>query len=130
MRSFLALLLLLIPAPLLAQSLNCTAPGTQAELTECAAQAHTASDAFLNQAWRKAMDAARAQDAYLRAGDVPSAQMLRDAQRAWITYRDQACDAESTIARGGSMQNMLVYICLERLTRRRTEDLRLFAEQK
>lgn len=130
MRSFLALLLLLIPAPLLAQSLNCTAPGTQAELTGCAAQAHAASDAFLNQAWRKAMDAARAQDAYLRAGDVPSAQMLRDAQRAWITYRDQACDAESTIARGGSMQNMLVYICLERLTRRRTEDLRLFAEQK
>ena len=129
MRSLFAVILLLAPAPLLAQSLNCYAPTSQAELTGCAAQAHAAADQDLNLAWRMAMAQARAQDAYLQAGEVPSAQMLRDAQRTWIAFRDQACAAESTIVRGGSMQNMLLYVCLERLTRNRTEDLRLFGEQ-
>jgi uncharacterized protein YecT (DUF1311 family) len=75
-----------------------------------------------------AMAAAKAQDEFLEDGDVPSAKMLRNAQRSWITYRDQACEAESTMARGGSMQPMIALFCLERLTRTRTEDLRLFGE--
>ena len=54
--------------------------------------------------------------------------MLRDAQRAWITYRDLACAAESTLVRGGSMEPLMYYSCLERETRSRTESLRIFGE--
>ena len=51
-----------------------------------------------------------------------------DAQRAWIVFRDQACEAESLLARGGTMQPQLFHVCLARLTRQRTEDLRIFGE--
>jgi uncharacterized protein YecT (DUF1311 family) len=111
-----------------AQELNCLNPQTQIEMTGCAAQEYEAADADLNLAYGLAMDMARRLDQGLSADQVPAATILRDAQRAWIPFRDQACTAESLLARGGSLQNQLYYVCLERLTRHRTEDLRLFGE--
>ena len=60
----------------------------------------------------------------LKPGEVPAEETLRNAQRAWIPFRDRACEAESLAARGGTMQNQLYLMCLTRLTTRRTEDLR------
>ena len=74
------------------------------------------------------MDSAKQMDQYLAPGEVTNSEMLRDAQRAWIPFRDKACAAESNLARGGTMQSMLVSSCMERLTRQRTEDLRYFGE--
>lgn len=111
-----------------AQELDCTNPTSQVEMTGCAARSHEAADTALNTAYRAAMARARQQDEYLTEGQVPSATMLRDAQRAWITFRDGACDTESTMARGGTLQNQLFFICLERLTKHRTEDLKIFAD--
>lgn len=112
----------------LAQNLDCTNPQTQIEMTGCAAQAYEYADDDLNLAYGIAMDHARRIDQGLSTDALPAASALRDAQRAWIPFRDLACTTESLVARGGSMQNMLYYICLERLTRQRTEDLRLFGE--
>jgi len=114
--------------PVTAQTLDCTAPTTQIEMTGCAAQAHEAADGDLNLAWKLAADRAKSIDAAVPGLEPSNFQILLDAQRAWIPFRDKACEAESTLARGGSMQNMLFYICLERLTRQRTEDLRLYGE--
>jgi uncharacterized protein YecT (DUF1311 family) len=60
--------------------------------------------------------------------DLPASQRgaeiaLRDAQRAWITFRDQACVAEAYSWRGGSGEPMIYASCQESLTRRRVEDL-------
>ena len=123
-----AVILALAPAALGAQTLDCQAPQTQIEMTGCAAQAHAKADAALNAAFRLAVAQARRMDAG-QPGLTPSNEdMLRDAQRAWIPYRDKACASESTLARGGSMQNQLFYLCLERLTQDRTRDLTLFGE--
>ena len=109
-----------------AQQLDCTNPMSQVEMTGCAAQGYEAADAELNAVWPDAMAQARRMDDGMDW--APSnATLLRDAQRAWITYRDRACEAESTVMRGGTAQNMVYYGCLERLTRDRTEDLRYFA---
>ena len=116
------------PAAVTAQDLDCSNPQTQVEMTGCAAQAFEAADADLNLAYRMARDMARRLDQGLPADQIPAEVILRDAQRAWIPYRDQACEAESLLARGGSLQNQLFYMCLERLTRARTEDLRYFGE--
>ena len=59
---------------------------------------------------------------------VLGAAALRDAQRAWIAFRDRACEVEGMRYEGGSIQPMIVAGCLERLTRARSEDLRLLAE--
>ena len=107
-----------------AQELDCRDPQTQVEMTGCAARDYEAADAELNAAWGEAMAWARRMDEGLPADQVPAADILRDAQRAWIPFRDQACEAESLAARGGTMQNMLFYMCLTRLTEVRTEDLR------
>lgn len=128
MRYFAFIFALLIAGPAASQSLNCVEPQTQNEMNGCAKRDYEAADGDLNLAWKLARQHAKDQDAYLEASQVPSAQMLLDAQRSWITYRDQACEAESTLARGGSIQPLIFYTCLERLTRQRTEDLRFFGE--
>lgn len=85
------------------------------------------ADKELNRVYKQAKAAARRRDAYLEAGQVPAVIMLRDAQRAWIPFRDQACAVESTLMRGGTAQPLLKWGCMARLTRQRTEDLRYFA---
>ncbi|MEY8839795.1 lysozyme inhibitor LprI family protein [Cribrihabitans sp. XS_ASV171] len=111
-----------------AQEVNCTDPQSQMEMTACASLAYEAADGDLNAAWPLAMDMARRLDQSLQPDQKPAVEILRDAQRQWIAFRDAACSAESLLARGGTMQNQLFYICMERLTRQRTEDLRRFGE--
>ncbi|MEP4197792.1 MAG: lysozyme inhibitor LprI family protein [Aliishimia sp.] len=116
------------PLPVFAQALNCSSAQTQVEMTGCAARAYEAADGDLNDAYKLARSAVRSWDAAQPGLEPSNEVMLRDAQRAWLPFRDKACAAESTMARGGSMQNMIYYICLERLTRQRTEDLRIMGE--
>lgn len=111
-----------------AQQVDCAEPVSQFEMTACAAVLYEAADGDLNLAYGLAMAKAGDLDADLAADEVTGEAMLRDAQRAWIAFRDLACAAESNLARGGTMQSQLLYICLERLTRQRTEDLRHFGE--
>ncbi|GFE51578.1 hypothetical protein So717_33310 [Roseobacter cerasinus] len=120
-------LILALCSPTSAQDLDCEDPVTQVEMTGCAGLAAEAADADLNAVWKDAIAVARARDATDQSTAPASEDILRGAQRSWIAFRDQACSAEATIARGGTMANQLFLTCLERLTLRRTEDLRLFA---
>lgn len=122
----LILLALLGAAPAGAQQLDCASPMTQSEMTVCAERDFNSADARLNAVWRQALAAARQMDQYLVDGDVSAEIALRDAQRAWIAFRDAACKAEALSVRGGSMQPQLTLSCMERLTRARSEDLILF----
>lgn len=124
----LSAVLALAAAPLAAENLDCNDAITQLDMNRCAHQAYQMADEDLNLAYGMAVNAAREMDAYLTEGQVPAVDMLRDAQRAWISYRDKACEVESTLMRGGSMQPLLYSSCLERETRARTESLRFFAE--
>ncbi|MGZ2258818.1 lysozyme inhibitor LprI family protein [Roseobacter sp. A03A-229] len=110
-----------------AQVLDCEDPTTQVEMTGCAGLAAEAADQELNAVWKSAVTVARTRDTSDQSGAPPSEDILREAQRSWISFRDQACSAEATVARGGTMASQLFLICLERLTRQRTEDLRIFA---
>lgn len=122
-----AALFLLLASAAVAQDLDCTDPVTQVEMTGCASLAADAADKELNAVWKLAVKAAKDRDA-VDPGHEPSGEsILRGAQRSWISFRDQACSAEATIARGGTMASQLFLLCLERLTLRRTDDLRLFA---
>lgn len=127
MKRMILLVALCGPLPAKAQDVDCTNPTTQIEMTGCASIAYDAADADLNAVYKIARAEARRRDA-AEPGLTPSNEvLLRDSQRAWIPFRDRACEAESTLARGGSMQNQLLYLCLERLTRARTQDLTIFA---
>ena len=104
------LLALLAPVSGLSQDVDCSDPVTQMEMTYCAEQDWQAADAELNAAYGRAMAAMKQMDEDL--ADSPAlagaAKALRDAQRAWIPYRDAACAAYGFQARGGSMEPMLI----------------------
>lgn len=116
-------------APLRAEApdVDCDAPQVQMEMTYCAEQDWKEADAELNDAYRAAMEAMRDIDANLPADQQGAIDTLRDAQRAWIAYRDKACAAYGYLARGGTMEPMLIYQCNAELTAQRTDELEQLA---
>nr|WP_073014893.1 lysozyme inhibitor LprI family protein [Roseibium suaedae] len=124
----------MLSAPSLAQDLpnvNCKDPQTQMEFTYCAEQDWQAADAELNKAYKAAMAQMKSYDEGLAEYAkelVGAANALKEAQRAWIPYRDKACEAFGFQARGGSMEPQLIYDCNARMTRIRTDELKALAK--
>jgi uncharacterized protein YecT (DUF1311 family) len=113
---------------------NCANPQAQQEMNYCAGEDFRRADAEINTVYRTAVAEAQAADReYARSGGDaaggPGAgpgeeATLREAQRAWVSFRDANCRLESFEARGGSMQPMLDAGCRATLTRARTAELR------
>lgn len=121
----------LLPAAAMAQQVDCEASDlTQTEMNFCAEQAFIAADEELNFAYRLALTEVKAIDEQNAMAGIetplPLEEALRQAQRAWIEFRDDACAAEALLVQGGTMQPMVGTLCLARLSRERTEDLAVF----
>lgn len=104
--------------PVAAQHANlasapCQNAGSMVDTSNCLQAAFQHADMDLNDTYRQIM-------AVL---DREEKVNLRDAQRAWITYRDKACEAEATPYRG-SGRGIAEQACLEAITRQRTQFLR------
>ncbi|MEM7463647.1 MAG: lysozyme inhibitor LprI family protein [Pseudomonadota bacterium] len=116
------------PNALQAQELNCQNAVTQTEMTNCARMDWEAADKELNAAWEEALVLAEDEDAFRDSSSGDNrpgyVETLRDAQGAWISFRDLECEYRGFQARGGSMEPMLVNQCLAELTRNRTTQLR------
>ena len=113
----------LCAAPALAQEVDCANAMAQAEMTYCAEQDWTRADADLNDAYRAGMAAMKAIDTGLPKDQRGAETHLRAAQRAWVTFRDEACAAEGYQMHGGSAEPMVIYSCRATLTRQRARDL-------
>jgi uncharacterized protein YecT (DUF1311 family) len=120
-RPFLVLACLTLPAA--AQDVDCSNAVTQMDLNQCAYAEWAAADATLNAAYAGAMDLLKTWDADLPDDEKGGAEALREAQRAWITFRDKACEAEGFAMKGGSAEPLLVYGCMRQLTEDRTAQL-------
>ena len=119
--------LALIASAQAADEPNCDDPQNQAEMNLCAALDFQAQDAELNRVWAEAIEAARQADREInREFDTrpTEEEMLRQSQRAWITFRDAHCTVEGyREARGGSMETMVYEGCRARLTEERIAQL-------
>jgi uncharacterized protein YecT (DUF1311 family) len=114
------------------QEYNCDDPRNQAEMNRCAGLDFERADAELNALWREVIAAARDADREINPeyDQAPtSEEVLRQAQRAWIAFRDAHCTYEGHEARGGSMETMLYEGCRARVTRERIAQLRPPSEQ-
>ncbi|MNR93275.1 hypothetical protein D3C72_243260 [compost metagenome] len=90
----------------------------QLTMNMCASHRYSQADQTLNQQYKKLM----AQQ------DAVGKQRLRDAQRAWISFRDKDCLANNGLREeSGSIWPLLHFSCLERHTVQRSEDLKLQA---
>ncbi len=90
-------------------------PGqSQMEMNDCAAAVYQQADGQLNAVWPQVkgyMDS-------LGAGEL-----LLDAQRKWLAFRDATCSAEIAPFGGGTLQPLIWYECLTRVTQIRTAEL-------
>lgn len=83
-------------------------------------------DRLLNAAWKDALRYAEDSDKNLRQSDATapaSAETLRAAQRAWISYRDLSCQFEAERYHGGTIAGLASTLCTLTLTS--TQALRL-----
>jgi uncharacterized protein YecT (DUF1311 family) len=121
----LLILLATCGGPALAQELDCMNAFTQADMNQCADIAFQDADATLNDVYATALDVAGQINEYSESDAVAA---LREAQRAWITFRDLACEVETISSEGGSIRPMEYSNCLERLTWQRINDLHIFIQ--
>jgi uncharacterized protein YecT (DUF1311 family) len=97
-----------------AQKLDCANATTQMDMTVCASDAAKAADRDLNKTYTSLI---------ARIDGQGAVALLRDAEKAWIAYRDKECAFETSMTVGGSVHPMVVAQCLETLTRARQKEL-------
>lgn len=95
----------------------CDTAFTQIEINDCAHRQYLKADRKLNDLWPGVK---RSADQF-GAGEA-----LLESQRKWIAFRDAACAAEAAPYAGGSIQPSVWSSCLERQTKRRIKDLKVF----
>lgn len=125
-RPLLVLACLALPAA--AQEVDCANAVTQQDMNRCAYADWEAADAALNAAYKRAMTLLTGWDADLPETEQGGAEALKEAQRAWIAFRDKACEVEGYAMKGGSAEPLLVYGCMRQLTEDRTLQLLSFVD--
>ena len=120
--SLLALLLFQSAATERAAS-PCDEPLAQHQMNVCAYEEYQAADVKLNAQWTITHNHMKSLDKDIDDGRIGHAEALLKAQRDWIAYRDSHCLTEAYRARGGTLEPLLRYGCLEAETKRRTEAL-------
>lgn len=119
-------MLLLSSAQAAEPKVDCEEPMTQMAMNICAGRDYQKADKALNAVYNKAADEMKRLDKEAAPDDGRPGyfQSLLTAQRTWLVYRDTHCRSVGYLARGGSMEPMLISGCKARLTRERTEKLR------
>ncbi len=111
----LALLLLLPSALAAAQGSLCEkTASTPLDREACGEQRWQASDQMLNQVYKQIM-------ANL---NEPQKNLLRQAQRAWLAFRDGNCASQASYANRGAMDTATLKHCLATTTDARAQELR------
>ena len=92
----------------------CSDANTQTEMNICAGKEYKTADTALNRVYQQLV-------AMLDAAEKAQ---LREAQTAWIKYRDTNCEFVGDQYKGGSIRPMIYGLCLADVTHNRTVELR------
>lgn len=120
------------PGPVLAYPDPCEANATQVDFDTCYADLFRVTNEEMNHLYRNAIlafehDAANAHrrsDASALSYDAAALFDLKNAQAAWVRYRDLQCRAAGQQLQGGSIQPIVVNKCLVLLTHHRIDEIR------
>jgi len=93
---------------------------TTAEMRECLAQRYTQADTALNQLYQQLL---------LQLNKTQQSK-LREAQRAWVLFRDKQAAFIASATEGGTMQPWLVLAVRTAMTEKRIAELKDFAKLK
>lgn len=98
---------------------ECAGAKNQHQLTECYDGIYRQADAELNAVYHHLAGNLAAEE---RTKEY--AVLLEAAERDWIAFRDKECEFETAVTRGGTIHPMELAICLARLTRARSNELK------
>jgi len=104
---------LLLATPALAEDVDCNNAMTQPDMNVCSGKGYQAADRLLNSTYAKLMAAA----------DESDKKRLRNAERAWIAFRDAQCAYETSASIDGTIHPMEVSGCYTSKTIARTKEL-------
>ena len=116
----------------LTQTNPCDWAKTQLEMNQCSGDEYRKANAQLNGLYstliasmQKEIAAARQKnDASEEKYNATTLEKLRNAERAWIRYRDLHCDAARSLSEGGSVSALAWANCMTEVTSRRIEELK------
>jgi len=102
-----------------------SAPMSDAQLVSAARKAYERADGTLNAVWRQTLRQLDQMDREANdpAHSVTSADLLRDAQRKWLAFRDAECLVHGQLT-GGSADRLAYFGCMQSLTEARTRQVR------
>lgn len=92
----------------------CSDANTQTEMNICAGKEYKAADATLNRVYQQ----------LVAKLDSEEKAQLKEAQTAWIKYRDANCAFVGDQYKGGSIRPMIYGLCLADVTQNRTVELK------
>jgi uncharacterized protein YecT (DUF1311 family) len=96
-----------------AEPADCSNAVSQPEINACEYEIFRQADASLNRVY-----------AQLAAKLDPDARkLLRDAERAWLDFRDKECESQTAASAGGSIRPMYMAQCQTALTKQRIREL-------
>ena len=96
-----------------AESELCAEATTTAEMQQCLSEQYESADRQLNRAYRKAMEL---------LSEARQAK-LKEAQRAWIHFRDKTAEFEASEVEGGTMYPLVYLSALISMTEERSSEL-------
>ena len=92
----------------------CADAQSQAEMNMCWGNEYKAADAQLNKTYQD----------FMSKLDESEKVQLKNAQFAWLKYRDLNCEFVADQYKGGTMRPMIAAICLANTTNNRTTELK------
>jgi uncharacterized protein YecT (DUF1311 family) len=99
---------------------NCKNPGSTVEHNACANLASEEIDKQLNQVYKSIIANSKGTEK----------QKLIKAQLSWIKFRDNNCDFEVDMNRGGTGYSIFLNECIQRMTKARTTELKNWKNPK
>ena len=97
-----------------AKKAPCSDAETQAAMNICAGQEYKTADTALNRVYQQLVAKLESEEK----------DQLKQAQTAWIKYRDTNCEFVADQYKGGSIRPMIYGLCLADVTRNRTSELK------
>jgi uncharacterized protein YecT (DUF1311 family) len=119
MRIFYATSVLIAIAPIaVALAQDCANATSQMAMNVCADQAYKKTDAELNAVYSQITDRLK--------HDKEGIELLVNAQKAWLAFRDAECTFATSASAQGSVYPMLVAQCRDGLTSKRIDELKTY----
>ena len=101
-----------------ARASECSDQPNQAAINDCAGEAFDKADDALNALYKEIRTRL--------AADAEKTKLFVAAERAWVPFRDAACNFAASGVSGGTIYPTIYAECLERLTKARIADFKAY----